>query len=55
MQLRVGTSGQGMFATWHLRTVEVLHISSNERWVFSCHNWIDKKTGWVRVLSAVKG
>lgn len=50
LQIRVGTSGQGMFATWHLRTVEVVHIATGDRWVFNCHGWIDKKTSWCRVL-----
>jgi hypothetical protein len=54
MQLRVGTTGEGMFATWHLRNVEVVHIASGERWVFNCHNWIDKKTQWSRVLPAAR-
>ena len=54
VQLRVGTTGEGMFATWHLRTVECVHIASGDRWVFSCHNWIDKKVGWCRVLPAVR-
>lgn len=52
LQVRCGTTGQGLFATWHLRTVEVTHLASNERWVFQCHNWIDKKTNWQRVLIA---
>lgn len=52
LQLRVGTTGQGMFATWHLRGAEVVHISSGARWVFKCHDWIDKKCGWQRVLAA---
>ncbi|KAG1662011.1 hypothetical protein FOA52_009500 [Chlamydomonas sp. UWO 241] len=49
-QVRVGTTGEGMFATWHLRAIDVVHVASGERWSFQCHNWIDKKTGWVRVL-----
>ena len=34
--------------------VEVVHIASGERWAFGCHNWIDKKVGWCRVLPAVR-
>lgn len=52
LQMRVGTSGAGVFATWHLRQVEVVHLASNTRFVFNCHNWIDKKVNWQRVLVA---
>ena len=52
LQLRVGTTGQGMFAQWHLRTVEVTHLASGASWVFDCHDWIDKKCNWQRVLTA---
>ena len=54
VQLRVGTTGEGMFATWHLRSCEIVHIASGDRWVFECHNWVDKKTGWCRVLVAAR-
>ena len=53
-QVRVGTTGEGMFATWHLRSVEVVHIATGDRWTFNCHNWVDKKAGWCRVLAAVR-
>ncbi len=52
VQVRVGTNGQGMFATWHLKLVEVTHISSNTTWRFNCHDWVDKHCGWQRVLAA---
>ncbi|KAG2501257.1 hypothetical protein HYH03_001064 [Edaphochlamys debaryana] len=52
LQLRVGTTGQGAFATWHLRQAEVVHLQSNHRINFNCHNWIDKKVNWQRVLVA---
>lgn len=55
LQMRVGTSGEGMFATWHLRSVEVAHIASGDQWVLPCHAWIDKKCGWVRTLTAARG
>ncbi|GFH11592.1 uncharacterized protein HaLaN_28979, partial [Haematococcus lacustris] len=51
-QLRVGTSGEGLFAQWHLRTVEVTHLGSGQRWLFNCHDWINKACRWQRVLSA---
>ncbi len=50
--MRVGTTGAGAFATWHLRQAEVLHLASNTAYVFNCHNWIDKKVNWQRVLVA---
>ena len=53
LQIRVGTTGQGVFATWHLRQVEVVHISTNQRHVFNCHQWIDKKCAWQKVLPAI--
>lgn len=43
---------QGMFATWHLRTVEVVHLSTGDTWAFGCHSWIDKKTQWQKILTA---
>jgi hypothetical protein len=52
-QLRVGCDGSGMFAPWHLRLVEVVHVHSGQRWLFDCHEWIDKKCMWQRVLPAV--
>ncbi|KAF6255158.1 Lipase/lipooxygenase [Scenedesmus sp. NREL 46B-D3] len=52
-QLRVGCDGSGMFAPWHLRLVEVVHVHSGQRWQFDCHDWIDKKCMWQRVLPAV--
>ncbi len=32
--------------------MEVTHLASGTRYVFPCHNWIDKKTNWQRVLVA---
>lgn len=52
LQLRVGTTGSGVFATWHLRAVEVTHLPSGTRSLFHCHNWVDKKVNWQRVLVA---
>ncbi|GLC54185.1 hypothetical protein PLESTB_000832700 [Pleodorina starrii] len=52
LQLRLGTTGAGVFATWHLRAAEVTHLPSGERYFFNCHNWIDKKVNWQRVLVA---
>ncbi len=52
VQLRVGTDGQGMFATWHLKLVEVTHLSTGTVWRFHCHDWVDKNCGWQRVLIA---
>ncbi|GIL93966.1 hypothetical protein Vretimale_245 [Volvox reticuliferus] len=52
LQLRVGTTGAGCFATWHLRQAEVVHLATGTRYVFNCHNWIDKKVNWQRVLTA---
>eukprot|EP00878_Enallax_costatus_P040672 GHUV01047012.1.p1 GENE.GHUV01047012.1~~GHUV01047012.1.p1 ORF type:complete len:352 (+),score=79.91 GHUV01047012.1:271-1326(+) len=53
-QLRVGTDGAGMFAAWHLRQVEVVHVHTGQRWLFQCHDWIDKKCSWQRLLPAVE-
>ena len=51
-QVRVGTTGEGAFPTWHLRNVEVYHEGTRSKWVFDCHNWVDKKCGFQRVLMA---
>lgn len=34
--------------------VEVVHVSDSARYTFNCHNWIDKKSNWQRVLTAMK-
>ena len=51
-QVRVGTTGEGAYPTWHLRNVEVYHEGTQSKFVFDCHNWIDKKCGFARVLVA---
>jgi hypothetical protein len=51
-QLRVGTSGEGMFADWHLKLAEVTHIATGKTWRFACSSWLDKQCGWQRVLTA---
>eukprot|EP00879_Flechtneria_rotunda_P009966 GHRR01010422.1.p1 GENE.GHRR01010422.1~~GHRR01010422.1.p1 ORF type:complete len:102 (-),score=22.71 GHRR01010422.1:357-662(-) len=51
--LHVGSDGNSMPASWHLRQVEVVHLHSGQRWVFDCHGWIDKRCSWQRVLPAV--
>ncbi|KXZ51726.1 hypothetical protein GPECTOR_11g173 [Gonium pectorale] len=53
LQLRVGTTGAGCFASWHLRQVVVEHIPTRQRYVFNCHNWVDKKVNYQRVLVPV--
>jgi hypothetical protein len=55
LQLKVGTDGGGMFPGWHLRLVEVAHIASGERWTFPCHEWLDRRCGWQRLLGTSKG
>jgi hypothetical protein len=49
-QLRVGTDGSGLFAPWHLRRVEVVHVASGDRWVFDAHAWIDQRCDYQRIL-----
>ncbi|GMH36686.1 hypothetical protein BSKO_04559 [Bryopsis sp. KO-2023] len=51
-EMRVGVDSKGIFSGWHLRIVEVEHVSSGARWRFQCHSWIDKRCGWQRVLYA---
>jgi hypothetical protein len=41
-----------MFAAWHLREVEVVHLSSGDTWVFGCHDWVNKECRWQRVITA---
>lgn len=36
----------------HLRTVEVVHVASGERWLFEAHDWVDKRCHWQRLLAA---
>jgi hypothetical protein len=55
LQLRLGTDGAGLLPGWHLRLVEVVHISSGGRWTFPCHAWIDSKCSWQRVLDPTRG
>lgn len=52
-QLRVGCDGSGLFAAWHLEQVEVVHVQSGQRWLFDCHDWIDGRCGWQRLLPAL--
>jgi hypothetical protein len=54
-QLRVGTDGKGAFAPWHLRRVEAVHVASGQRWLFDCHAWVDRRCGFQRMLTAVRG
>ena len=35
-----------------LSQVEVVHVASGERTVFDCHDWVDAKCGWQRLLSS---
>lgn len=55
LQLRLGTSGQGMFASWNVRMVELTHLASGSKTLFACHGWIDKQSQWTRVLMASPG
>ncbi|KAI8463909.1 MAG: Lipase/lipooxygenase [Monoraphidium minutum] len=49
-QLRVGTDGAGLFAPWHLRRVEVVHVASGDAWLFDAHAWVDRRCGFQRIL-----
>lgn len=53
LQLRVGTDGGSMFAPWHLRRAEVVHVPSGSRWLFDCHAWIDGRCDFQRIFAAV--
>eukprot|EP00775_Hariotina_reticulata_P013432 gene13432-13560_t len=52
-QLRIGTDGSGMFAAWHLTRVEVVHVQSGHSWLFDCHDWIDRRCSWQKLLPAI--
>lgn len=52
-QLRIGNDGSGMFAAWHLTRVEVVHVHSGQSWVFDCHDWIDRRCCWQKLLPAI--
>ncbi len=41
-----------MSAVWQ---VEVVHVQSGDRWVFDCHDWLDKKCTWQKVLPVAYG
>lgn len=52
-QLRVGTDGSGLFAAWHLRQVEVMHVHTGQRWLFDCNEWLDRRNTWQLLLPAI--
>lgn len=52
-QLRVGTDGRGLFAAWHLRQVEVVHVHTGQRWLFDCNEWLDRHNVWQVLLPAI--
>lgn len=48
--LHVSMDDSCNMSRWHLRIVEVEHICTGTIWRFQCHAWIDKCSGWSRVI-----
>lgn len=40
LALRVGTDGTGIFPAWGLAWVEVSHLPTGQRWMFTLNDWI---------------
>lgn len=45
--------GEGMFAAWHLASVEVEHTTSNRLWRFEVNDWVAKSSSADGAMSFV--
>ena len=56
-KIRVGTNGRGgllpISRAWHLKTVEIRHISSGKSWLLPLQGWIKKRHHFARWIDKV--
>jgi len=54
-KIRIGKDNKGLFADWHLESVQLLNINTSTYYTFAGNRWLSKKEGLIVELTLTSG